>query len=289
MIVESINSAIRVRKSSCKRLPVDGRTSRTSTAKSANRTSIEIAPVDQIASRRTDIGNAKCGLAAQFLLNRKVVGVVHWCLEIADNLHHAERRRRLGCCVCAVDVYARRHTNKGLTEAIWLCASVENGQILRRREVYVHREIAIRHLGKESGASPAPLEEIGLRRSDRAKVRQVVIERIAGTKHCPSVAENVPGKTDSWTEVILVNPVERLLGQADEAVGISLRAIRQKIRAQLVFFSQRSRYVPTNTHFQGEIGLDLPAILHIKAGRLLENVPVGDTKGSTALVRKPQQ
>src|SRR3989442_1611589 len=52
---------------------------------------------------------------------------------------------------------------------------------------------------------------------------------------------------------------------------------------------QRSRYVPTNTHFQGEIGLDLPAILHIKAGRLLENVPVGDTKGSTALVRKPQQ
>src|SRR2546422_7027165 len=100
--------------------------------KSTRRRIIEDAPITHFGSRRTDIGNAKCGLAAQFLLNRKVVGVVHWCLEIADNLHHAERRRRLGCCVCAVDVYARRHTNKGLTEAIWLCASVENGQILRR-------------------------------------------------------------------------------------------------------------------------------------------------------------
>ena len=106
-VVVQLQNVVVVREPSSKRLPAG------ITSTGADRTSIEIAPVDQIAPGCAYISDAECHLVGQFLLNRQVIGVIHGCLKIAQHLHHTRRLSRSG--VRSKDVDSRRYAYKGLT------------------------------------------------------------------------------------------------------------------------------------------------------------------------------
>src|SRR5207237_8627888 len=85
-VVVQLQNVVVVREPSSKRLPAGV------TSTGADWTSIEIAPVDQIAPGCAYISDAECHLVGQFLLNRKVIGGINGWLEIAQNQHSTRTR-----------------------------------------------------------------------------------------------------------------------------------------------------------------------------------------------------
>ena len=90
-------------------------------------------------------------------------------------------------------------------------------------------KMPLRKLGKEAGASAAPHVEIRLRSCESAEIREIIVQRIPRPQHSLAVLGDIPGKTYSGAEIVLINVVEWLLREADKSVRIGLWTIRKEI------------------------------------------------------------
>ena len=128
----------------------------------------------------------------------------------------------------------RGYTNKVAAQSILLTTAIEKCQIFRGSREDINREDTFWDLGEEARTGSAPRVEIGLRGVERPKVGQVVVQGITCSQHGFAVVKNIPGKADSGTEVVLVHPVKRLLGETDKAARVSLGIVRQEICALII-------------------------------------------------------
>src|SRR4030095_11034412 len=114
--------------------------------------------------------------------NREIVSMVHWRLEVPDYLHDV--KPRCGTGIGAIDRHARSIANEVHTEIVVLpngAGVVECVYIFLRRCRDVEGENTLRYLCEESRPCTTPHVEVRLRSVKRAKVRQIVVQRVAGT------------------------------------------------------------------------------------------------------------
>ena len=81
---------------------------------------------------------------------------------------------------------------------------------------------------------------------DRAKVGEIIVQRITGPQHRSAFAEYVPGKSRLRAEVTLLRIVKWTGSQAHEPTRIGLGVIRQDFCSLVLGFTQGARNIPAH-------------------------------------------
>src|SRR5215471_1994716 len=184
-----------------------------------DRRRVQIAVKQQIAAALSDVSERYGVLRKQLARQAEIEQVIRRCLQRRHNRNNIERRRARW--IRPVNRYTRRDADERPTHVriVRVETAVRNrvASVTRQRE----RENPLVRLCI-SARRHVEWTEISLRRADRRKVREIISERVTAAQRRLAVTKNVPGKTDTRSEVVAwgrIQPVQAFPEIDHSAIG----------------------------------------------------------------------